>query len=65
MLNAHHWRPLVEREYNPTPENDGIDFVLTQAERSQVARYKVDLERQRRQRNRTDRARELQQAVAS
>lgn len=59
MLNATQWRPLVEREYDPKPQADGIDFVLTQAERSKAALYKVDLERQRRARNRADQAAEL------
>lgn len=40
-------------------EPEGIPFVLTQAERSKAALYQAHLERNRRERNRMDRARSM------
>ena len=53
---------VVRRDHDPKPRNpDGIDFVLTPAERSQAAQFKCQLERNRRNQN----ARDTAQAAAN
>ena len=53
---------VVHRDFEPKPHNpDGIDFVLTAAERSKVAQFQCQLERRRRDLN----ARDTAQAAAS
>jgi hypothetical protein len=59
MNESTRWQPLVDRGYDPKPERDGIDFVLTPGERSKVAQYSVAIERHRRRQNRTDESRQL------
>ena len=46
---------VVHREFDPKPTNpDGVEFVLTPAERSQAASFACQLERRRRELNRRD-----------
>ena len=49
------WSPVTLPANEPDPRGQGLDFVLTQNERSKVASFKVALERNRRQRNELDR----------
>lgn len=48
---------VVQRDFEPKPRNrDGIDFVLTPAERSKAAQFQCQLERRRRDLNALDTA---------
>lgn len=53
------WHRVTERAHDPNPSRDGIDFVLTPAERSKAAQFAVAIERRRRELNRRDEARAL------
>lgn len=50
------WKLLTETDRLPAAPNQ-IPFELTDAEKSKAAVYSLDLERQRRERNRRDQAR--------
>lgn len=49
-------KPVTERDHAPFAPNQ-IPYELADAERSKAAVYSLDLERQRRERNRRDRLR--------
>lgn len=57
------WRPVTEGPYSPAFPDAGIDMVLTPREQDKARIFSLEAEKQRRKRNREDRAAEAKRLL--